>query len=128
MKNRWLDRSISHPGPYLTLCLSEEEYKSALKACRVLPCNTWIATEWSNATVHHLTNPKNELVSVVCLRVDESRSAIQIAGLLVHESVHIWQEYAARIGETNPGCEQEAYAIQIISQNLMTEYARRVTE
>ena len=62
----------------------------------------------------------------MCIAVTGNRLPVEVAGLLVHEAVHVWQEYADRIGETHPGREQEAYAIQAISQELMTEYARRV--
>ena len=54
------------------------------------------------------------------------RPQCQIAGLLVHESVHIWQEWCAYYGESDPGREQEAYAIQSIAQELMAEFARRM--
>lgn len=50
-----------------------------------------------------------------------------MAGMLIHEAVHVWQAYSANMGETNPGDEQEAYAIQSISQELLAEYARRIS-
>ena len=127
MKPQWLDRRIAHPGPYLTLCLSDKEYRAALKQCGVTPIGDWIKTDWADATAHHMSNPKGEAVCVICLRVGEGRTPVEIAGLLVHEAVHAWQDYCHRIGETDPGSEQEAYGIQSIAQELMAEYARRVT-
>ncbi len=63
---------------------------------------------------------------MVCLRETEGRKPVEVAGLLVHEAVHVWQAYADHIGEAQPGREQEAYAIQCIAQELMAEFARRV--
>lgn len=126
MKARWLNREVAHPGPFLTLCLSEAEYKAALKHCGVAANDAWIKTEWSDATAHYLDNTRGQRVAIVCIRVASSRTAIEVAGLLVHEAVHCWQDYCERIGEHRPGAEQEAYAIQSISQELMAEYARRI--
>lgn len=63
---------------------------------------------------------------IVALDTSRSRNPIEIAGLLVHEAVHVWQEYCDSIGEAFPGKEQEAYAIQAIAQELMDEYSRRL--
>ena len=62
----------------------------------------------------------------MCLEDWRGRHPVEVAGLLVHEAVHIWQQYADRIGEDEPGREQEAYAIQAISHELMAEFARRM--
>lgn len=94
-KTKWLDRRISAPGPYLCLCLSEGEYKKALR-------------------------------EVICLGEHSTRTPIEIAGLLVHEAVHAWQEWCEYYGENPTAREQEAYAIQSISQELMSEFARRI--
>lgn len=125
-KTQWLDRRIAAPGPYLALCLTEEEYLTAMRHCRIKDPPPWIKTNNAQATAHHLYNDKGERVCIVTMRDWEGRNPIEVAGLLVHEAVHAWQEYAEGIGEQNPGREQEAYAIQSIAQELMAEFARKV--
>lgn len=123
MKHKWLNRGIAHPGPYLTLCTSEAQYLQALKDCHVKPVHDWIRTPHADATVHYMTNKTSDAVAVVCIRISDDRTPIEIAGLLVHEAVHIWQDYCDRIGEHTPGREQEAYGVQAIAQELMQAYA-----
>lgn len=125
-KFEWLDRRIAHPGPFLTLCLSEEEFNAALDDLGIRDRPNWIKTPQADATTHHLISSKYERACVVCMKDPQGRNAIEVAGLLVHEAVHVWQDYCDRIGESSPGIEQEAYAIQAISQELMAEYARRL--
>ena len=123
---KWLVRRVAKPGPFLTLCLSKEEQRAASKSLidGVLPfpmsgalCSTFI------------TKKNNELCAIVSVseEAQKNRTAIEMAGLLIHEAVHVWQAYAGHMGETNPGDEQEAYAIQSISQELLAEYARRIS-
>lgn len=126
MKTKWLDRRIAAPGPYLALCLSEVEYLAAMRHCRIMNPPDWMVNDHTQARAHFLSTPKNEQAAIVCMRHWQGRDPIEVAGLLVHEAVHIWQEYAGWIGERFPGAEQEAYAIQAISQELMAEFARRV--
>ena len=126
MKLRWLDRRIACPGPYLALCLTEAEFHAALRHCKVTARPPMLHSPAADATTHYLTNPKGQLVCAVCLGPHEDRNAIEVAGLLVHEAVHVWQEHSKNIGEATPAIEQEAYAIQSIAQELLAEYARRL--
>lgn len=107
------------------LCLSAAEFASALKHLRIGDKLDWAKNAHSHATAHSFEGPRG-LTVVVCLRGWQGRDPIEVAGLLVHEAVHIWQQYAERIGEHSPGDEQEAYAIQAIAQELLAEFARRV--
>lgn len=125
-KYRWLGRRMSAPGPYLTLCLSEDEYLHAAKHLKLTARSPWIKSPQADATAHHIANGNN-LACIVCLQVDTGRNAIEIAGLLVHEAVHVWQEWCDFYGEEFPSREQEAYAVQAISQELLAEYARRIS-
>jgi hypothetical protein len=127
MKTRWLDRRIACPGPFLALCLSDDEWKAVSKKLGVSASVPWLATDRADATTHIFDAPDGRgLCCVVCLQVNAGRAAVEIAGLIVHESVHVWQQYAESIGEHRPGVEQEAYAVQSIAQELMAEYARRL--
>ena len=129
MKINWLDRRIAAPGPYLCLCLAEDEYFKAFKYLKVRPSADWIRTPQANATTHYIENTSDGLLAaVVCLHIDRDRNPVEIAGLLVHEAVHVWQHYCGYYGETEPAKEQEAYAIQAVAQELMAEYARRLRE
>lgn len=123
----WLNRDLI-VGPYLTLVLSEREFHKALRHCQIpredwVP---WIKTVTADATMHWLNNPKKEMVCIVAVRVREGIAGVQIASMLVHEAVHIWQQFRERIGESSPSAEFEAYAIQSISQRLMHAYAERL--
>lgn len=123
---KWLARRVAKPGPYLTLCLSKEELRVASKRLTddVMPF------PMSGALCSTFTNKgTNELCAIVSLSevAQKNRNAIEMAGLLIHEAVHVWQAYIEHMGETNPGDEQEAYAIQAISQELLAEYSRRIS-
>ncbi len=123
-KPKWLNRRVAKPGPFLLLCLSEDELRKATRGMTESPLPFPLSGALCSTLDHAKTGEFCAVVSVS--RSGQNRPAIEIAGLLVHEAVHVWQEYALRMGETSPGFEQEAYAIQAISQELMAEFARRL--
>lgn len=121
---RWLGREVAYDGPHVTLVLNEEDYLSAMAHCKVSNPSEWIVGDASSATAHWLQHPTDGLCAVVALQVT-TQKRIQIYALLVHEAVHVAQAYFEHIGEHSPAKEQQAYAIQLISQNLMFEYKRQ---
>lgn len=124
MKTRWLDRRIGAPGPFLALCLSQDELNAAVRHLKLDTRPRWVNTG-ANATMHAFGGPGG-LVCIVCLDLTVERNGVETAGLLVHEAVHAWQHWCDAIGEDKPGAEQEAYGVQAIAQELMAEYARRI--
>lgn len=120
---RWLDRRIARPGPYLTLCLSEAELRAVERRLKAPVRIDWPS---GGAKCSTIVTPDGKLTCIVSLTDWRGRNPIEVAGLLIHEAVHVWQQYADDIGEEQPGAEQEAYAIQAIAQELMTEFARRL--
>ena len=125
MKTRWLDRRIACPGPYLCLCLSEAEYVQALAHLKLIPADDVWCQEAGGKT-HYASSESGDDVCIVCIRPGPENTPIEIAGVLVHEAVHVWQKHCDSIGERSPGSELEAYAIQTVSQELMAEFARRL--
>lgn len=131
MKNKleWLERSLLL-APYYCLVLNEKQFHKALKHLR-LPREDWpsfLTTSHANATAHHFKKGDGSLATVVCLGSTEGRELHSIYGLLIHEAVHIWQEYREFIGERSPSSEFEAYSIQWIAQNLIDSYIRQTSK
>ena len=120
---KWLDRRIAWPAPYLALALTEADF---IKCIRHLSPTAEARFPQSGAKTEILEKTGSSPTCIVAMsEAAASRSPIEVAGLLVHEAVHVWQAYCDDIGERCPGSEQEAYAIQAISQALWTEYVRQ---
>lgn len=124
---RWLDRLVAPLGPHLTLCLTEAEFKAALKHLKAKDEASWTTNGYGGRT-HTYVNDEGRISCVVCISDYKGRKPVEVAGLLVHEAVHVWQEYLTFINEKHPSSEQEAYGIQFIAQNLMAEFARRMSK
>lgn len=119
---RWLNPTLltcNHVG----ICFNERDFHRELRRMKVpahhLP--SWLI-EGALATTHHLTSEKGSRASIVCVPVRPDWEGIEVAGLLVHEAMHVVQEAMDYIGETTVGRETQAYAIQNISVRLMTAY------
>lgn len=123
---KWLDRTLTQCAYYYCLCLNEADFHKELRKLKV-PAHRWstFLNPNAHATTHHFEHNGN-MIAVVCLGGWQSRTGCQIAALLVHEAVHIWQRHAVHIGSFNDhGDEEEAYAIQNITQALMESFAEQ---
>lgn len=122
----WLDRALVI-GPSLTLCTSEAEFRSVLRRLKIKEPVPFLGSPGANATTHCFSDSgSGEEVAVVCVGDVEGCDGVQIAALLVHEAVHVWQNFCQGIGEAAPSAEFEAYSIQMIAQRLMTRFAEKV--
>lgn len=102
------------------LCVSKKQYRATLKHLGLRdPGDAWV-TDGKSATTHNWdADETGGPASIVCIADWKGRAMSQIAGLLVHEGVHIWQAARDSMGEHKPSSEFEAYAIQGISQELI---------
>jgi len=123
---KWLN-NILIEGDHLCACFTEQDYYKLLKSLKipVADWDRWLMQD-ALATTHYFNTPKGNRLTVVCIPVKPETDGIDIATLLVHESVHVVQEYFRFIGEDNPGTEIEAYAIQNVSATLMRAYRDRL--
>lgn len=125
---KFLDRTVIC-CQHFVLCLSEADYRRALRKLKEPESCKWVAADHMNATAHHFPgNANHRACAIVCIRGWEGREPVAVAGLLVHEAVHIWQSFCEIIGETEPGSEFEAYSIQWIAQQLMWDFQRQTQE
>jgi hypothetical protein len=111
----------------LLVCVNEGEYKAVMKKLDVSNYAPWLSAG-ARATVHKLDSPDNDFCCIVCIRTQRHNTSIEIAGALVHEAMHIWRWYCEIHGEESPAAEQEAYAMQRISQTLMELYVERLPQ
>lgn len=128
MSTEWLSRRLLENPYYLGLCLSEADYRASLKNLKVLPENQdGFGMAWSHAKVHHFIAPGNMLICIVTMDAEKAKlkTGCQIASLLCHEAVHVFQLICDYISEHAPSKEFEAYSIQVIAQELMQSYCRQ---
>ncbi len=117
----WLDRSLLQ-GPRVAFVTSERQFLAAKKSAGV-ECDGPMLEAVQHACVHSYQTARGELVCIVAISLDACRemTGIEIAALLTHEAVHVWQRVRDRLGG-DLGREMEAYAIQNIAGNLMHAY------
>ena len=123
-KRGWADRVLVRAPGYLVLCTTQKHFERVLKHLAVSR-DEWppFTTKTADASTHFFDNPNSGATgAVVCLGAHEGYSPIDVAALLVHEAVHVWQEAVKNLGEKEPSPEFEAYSIQEISQQLMRLY------
>lgn len=67
---------------------------------------------------------KPKLLQIVTINnnLDGKINTIELAGLIVHEAVHVFQHICEDMGERSPSNEFQSYATQFIFQQLMSAF------
>ena len=123
MKTEWLERGVIQL-PRLCLCLTEKDFKRIWKELGVPQIVKWV-TEGCGATCHSIDDDYDKLVCViVCVDVEKANDAVELLGLIAHESLHVVQvmDY---MGVSNDDIELPAVAEQVCFQRLVDEYCRQ---
>lgn len=122
---RWLDRTLLVSCYDMCLCLTQKSFDKVMRSLGEAP--SAYLREGSDATVHFV-NAKEKQTAVVCLGSLKKKTGAQVQALVVHEALHIWQEFKRAMGEETVGDETEAYCVQALVQTLLTEYERQVSQ
>lgn len=124
----WLERKLLQGG-YLAFVTSQAEFDAALKDLKLFDHKEEFLPSGYPACTHTFDNVNGSVACIVAF--DMARAALEdpidVAALLVHEAVHVWQHNESKAGK--PGCfgeEGEAYAIQNISAELMQAYKEKL--
>lgn len=73
----------------------------------------------ANATTNFICNEDDSDLRIIVYIPCSDVPMLSKQGLVIHESVHIWQEIKTMMREKDPSVEFEAYSIQRISQDLL---------
>jgi hypothetical protein len=126
IKIKWISRTIVESPFSIGLCLSEKIFNNELKRLKV-PRDNWpqFVSTGSQATVHMFQkNNSHDQCIIICMKDFKDKPIASVIGLLIHESVHVWQRICEIINEDSPSSEFEAYAIQELSQRLIVAYEK----
>jgi hypothetical protein len=123
----WISRALIEL-PHVGLCTTEKRFKREL-AKLDLPREQWpdFMPREASACVHFLEYHGKPCM-IVCISGWQGRDPVQVAGMLVHEAAHVWQETRRQMNEKFPSDEFEAYSLQHIAQCLMTAFQQQTME
>jgi len=128
MKSKWHNQSLLRNSVKYALATNQAEFDELLKYLKQQPEACLPNKE--QALTHSFERPgkhKTPFV-VVCLDITRKQPDEKYIATLIHESVHVWQEFCEYIGEEKPSAEFEAYSIEQIAYNLLMDYRRRIQD
>lgn len=122
---RFLDRTIHVLGCTWSLITTEEALEREMDRMGIKSRNRaeW-PTKITRASTFCYESESGHQHAIVIKPANDGSDAFSDIGDLVHEAVHIWQNHLEIVGdERNHSKEFEAYAIQMISETLITAWS-----
>ena len=113
------------PG-YVGIVFTKRAFFNVLKKLEVEDAvkEQWVGDGSAGANCLLLRKDNGDIVSLVSLDPAdyEGRSSAQVAAILAHEAVHVWQYMRDEMKEHKPGAETEAWVIQYYTQRFIIAY------
>ena len=120
-KISWCHRTLVSAPIHYALCTSEDAFNKEVKRLSYQYPIDWLG-DGVKACTHFFEADEGGTLAIVCIPVDIPYGMPEVAGLLAHEGMHVWQEVLKVTGEDKPSSEFEAYSVQHIVHNLMAAY------
>lgn len=113
------------PGIRYCLAMDQAELNAALDAEKMI-CEggppAYNLGRASGASVHSFERNDGGRFCVVAIAGADQHNIAEIAAMAVHEAVHIYQYIMDDLGEQRASTELEAYIIQAVTVNILTEF------
>jgi hypothetical protein len=124
--SKWIDRALIISPVYYTLCTDEKDFYKQLKKIN-MPVSEQpeFNVDGAGATTHTFVGADREGYAIVCVPIRKDVTNAEMAAMIAHEAVHVFQYILKLMGEDNPSVEFEAYSIQMITLQLLSEYERQ---
>lgn len=119
-KTRWCNRSLIQFPLWYAYVPDEKAWNREMKRLGVK--NEPYPTKMGRMTL--LTDDTGKTIALVTLNheIAKEHTEAEVAALIAHESMHVWQEIMSAIGEQTPSQEFAAYALQTIFHELYSGY------
>lgn len=114
----WLDRGWQ--PSYIGFCPSEKAWRRMLRHLNIDESYPYPTTDGGTSTFEK----DGKITLIITINNAEKVAPLSVIGLIVHECQHVWREIKENMGEHAPGSEQEAYALQILTQQCVDAFER----
>ena len=126
MSTRWHNQALIKGCAQYALCTTQAEFDALLVKLKQPPEKFLAGNEQALSCTYEKPGRSKRPCVVVCVDASKKQSLEKYYSTLIHESVHVWQEFREYIGEDKPSTEFEAYSIERIAYNLMMEFKKRM--
>ncbi len=116
----WLERGWQ--PVFIGFCPNEKAWRKGLKQLGLSRRENPYPTSDGHLHTFHRNDGPPVCIVTVQDGAESTRGLSEIIGVLIHESAHVWQDIRQYIGETAPGAEMEAYALQTITQGMISAF------
>lgn len=125
IKSKWIDRALIISPVYYTICTSEQEFYRLMKHIKMPISDQPEFISYGSGATTHSFKSDDKSIAIVTINIENDATNAELCSLIAHEAVHVFQYILECMGESKPSVEFEAYSIQMITMQLISEFERQ---